>query len=599
MKKALFFLLICSGFSLNAQSIYPPNWFSGMKNSQLQLLIHYPEIGKSSDWSSGETRIKIDSIVSLQNQNYLLIYLNLGEINKAFHFKMNYHLNGQRKEFSYSLLSLESSIGSALDEHDLLYLIKSDRFSNGDPTNDYPNGMQEKSNSRDPAYGRHGGDLKGIQNQLDYLKELGVTALWLDPVFENDEPLESYHGFAITNHYGIDPRLGDTHDYENLIDEMHQRKMKLVKEMVFNHIGDRNFLFRDLIDSAWFHWWPSFTRSNFRAPILMDPYASPEQKRIFNQDWFNQHMPDLNTSNIHLRKFLIQNTLWWVERYKIDALCIDTYAYPGASFIKEWYEQVHREFPELFVFGEIWDYGEGIQIWFGDKMNTEDGGLPSLTDFQLCRSIQHAFNLEPGWNTGLAEIYYTLAQDYQYSNARELITFLDKHDLPRTFGVFGRDTLKLQSALSVLLSTRGIPCLYYGTEQLMAATGNDNDKHPEWKGGWPGEKSPDKYHDSGTYYVIRTLAHLRKSHPAFDTDARFIQFTPQGGAYVYMREKNGHGVAVLVNTNSARTEIVLSQFPELYRAIGESEPKLSLYKVSLNRNAVFGLEQHEVVIFEW
>ncbi len=582
-----------------AQDLYPPHWFSGMKNSSLQLMIHQENIGLASKWSLSSNELSIDSIYHPSNRNFILIYINTSKAKHHTDFSIHYQIGKKKESIPYTLSAPIEWKGQTLDEHDVMYLLMPDRFSNGDTSNDYPKGMLERRNGRDSSFGRHGGDLKGVQNQLPYLKSLGMTALWLNPVYENDEPLESYHGYAITNHYKIDPRLGNSADYRNLRDAAAALNIKMVKDMVFNHVGDQHVFFKDLIDSTWFNWWPKYTRTNYRAPLLMDPYAAKSEVKLFDKGWFDHHMPDLNTKNIHLQQFLIQQTLWWVAEFELASLRIDTYAYPGMAFMDDWYEAVHLQYPDLFVFGEIWDHGAGIQSWFGNNANTVNSGLPSLTDFELCWSLHNAFNKQPGWNEGLSEVYYTLAQDYMYQKPKSLVTFLDNHDLPRALGVFGDDTLKYQSALTMLLTLRGIPCIYYGSEQMMNATGSDDEKRPEWKGGWKGDLLPEAYHDTATFNIIQNLAKLRANNPAFDQDAQFIQFVPQGGKYVYMRTKGNHGIAVLVSTNDKKTEFILRDYKELYDAMDSNPMRLSIQKVELNRDAFFYLEKNEVVVIEW
>lgn len=599
MKKTFIFLIFLFTQQIFAAECMPPHWFAAMKNPKLQLLVHEKGIGNSSDWSCELSGLKMDSVVRLQNLNYIMLYLDLSSLKEAVEFRFHYKIGRKKHVLPYQLKAQPDKVGTRLEEHDVMYLLMPDRFSNGDPSNDYPKGFLEKRNSRDSSYGRHGGDLKGVTQHLDYLEKMGITTLWLNPIYENNEPLESYHGYAITDHYKIDARLGTPNDYRALIDAMHKKEMRMVKDMVFNHIGDQHLLYQDLIDSSWFHFWPKYTRTNFRAPILMDPYAAPSEHKKFNEGWFDHHMPDLNCDNIHLQTYLIQQTLWWLAEYQIDALRIDTYAYPGMAFMSKWETAVSIQYPEVFIFGEIWDHGAGVQSWFGEELNTIQSGLPALTDFTFCWALHHAFNDRPGWNTGLAEVYYTLAQDYMIARPDKMVTFIDNHDLPRAFGVYGKDTSKFIGALSVLMTSRGIPCIYYGTEQLMASTGNDDEKRPEWRGGWPGDKAPEFYQDSATFTVIQTLAQMRQNSDVFEPDARIIQFVPNGGKYVYMRELDGHGIAVLVSTEKERTEFRLSDYPELYEAMGQSEAKLTFYHVPTNRDAVFGLEQNEVVIIEW
>ncbi|MDX5321504.1 MAG: cyclomaltodextrinase N-terminal domain-containing protein, partial [Bacteroidota bacterium] len=565
-----------------------------------QLILQGPKIGQSQEWVSQNDLLEIQEIIPYSNPDYLILHLKMKKEAKAGHYSFSYRLGKRKKTYTYELKARPATKARALNQRDIVYLLMPDRFANGEPDNDYPSGMLEKRNSPDSSFGRHGGDIKGVIKQLDYLQNLGITSLWLNPVFENNEILESYHGYAITDHYRVDPRLGDFSDYEKLSEALHQRNMKLVKDVVFNHIGIHHSFFQNLIDSSWFNWWDGFQKTSYRAPTGFDPYASPSDQKIFEKGWFDHHMPDLNTRNPEVRRYLYQYALWWAIRFDLDGLRIDTYAYPDEECMQGLLSYLHQELPQLSIFAEVWEHGVGVQSYYA-RGNALHSGF-AMIDFQLCFAIQRCMNDPVGWTEGVSSLYYTLSQDYLYpkGNPSQMLTFIDNHDLPRALGVFGGDLTKLHGALKLLYVMRGIPSILYGTEQLQASTGSDDLKRQAWKGGWPGQAAPETYEDSATAKLLRSLAALRREHAAFDDNATQMQYIPQQGKYVYFRERDGHGIALLCNTANQRTEFRLADYPELYDALGGAEYSvLEVANLKGNRNAVFGLEHHETVVLIW
>lgn len=600
MKKITLLLLLLSSKLLFSQKLYPPSWFSGLQHKEFQLIIKEKNIGLATEWKSDNPHLQIQNIEKPANQDYIILNLFLSDSAEPGSYTIHFKRKNKKRHLNYKISSRGKYKAQTLTQRDLVYLLMPDRFANGDTNNDDLKGYKEKRNSPDSAYGRHHGDLQGIINKLPYLKNLGATALWLNPVYENDEPLESYHGYAITNHYKIDARLGDHAQYIHLADELHANNMKLIKDMIYNHVGDGHSFYADLIDSSWFHWWNHFQKTNYRAPLLMDPYAAKSDKDIFLNGWFDHHMPDLNTANPQVSQYLIQQTLWWILNFNLDGIRIDTYAYPGEEFTKTLMKYLQSETPTLSIFTEIWDHGPGIQAYFGKDNLIHSQAAP--IDFQLAFAIQRAFTQKPGWTEGIASVYYTLAQDYLYPNgaAKKMLTFMDNHDLPRAFGVFGKDTLKMESALKMLMLFRGIPSIYYGTEQLQSGTGNDDDKRRPWKGGFEGDQSPETYEVEPIASLIRKLSQLRQNHPAFDADAKETQFIPKGGKYVYFRSKGEHGIALLASTEEKRIEFRLDDYPELYNAIGRNEMNvLEMPGITIPRSTVFGLNQNETVVLVW
>ncbi|MES2881795.1 MAG: alpha-amylase family glycosyl hydrolase, partial [Bacteroidota bacterium] len=398
--------------------------------------------------------------------------------------------------FDYELKPRSTQNGKTrikgITSEDFIYLIMPDRFSNGDATNDKVAGMRDQSLNRDTIFDRHGGDLKGIQNKLDYLQNLGVTALWLNPVIENDMRNRTEHGYAFTDHYKVDRRIGGEKAYHDLVNAIHGRGMKIIQDAVYNHVGIEHFLFRDMPDSSWFHRWPTFTQTTYKEQPLFDPYASATDKKLMSDGWFVRQMPDVNQQNPLFANFLIQHALWSTEEYGLDGWRIDTYPYNDLDFMNRCNKALLDEHPQLHLFGEAWVHGVINQAYFTqNKLSIPfKSNLPAITDFQT-----HLYGILPalkenfGWTEGVNKLYTTLAQDVVYADAMKHVNFLDNHDKTRFFSEIGEDFAKYKMGIGWLLTARGIPQLYYGTEVLMKGVSNpDGWVRLDFPGGWPGDK---------------------------------------------------------------------------------------------------------------
>jgi glycosidase len=374
--------------------------------------------------------------------------------------------------FNFPLLKRNDHEPQGLSDQDLVYLITPDRFHNGDTTNDDIPGMRERGVDRSTPYARHGGDLQGIQMGLDYIEGLGATALWINPVLENDMERDSYHGYAITDHYRVDPRYGGNEVLKELATELHQREMKHIMDIVYNHWGVEHYLHRQLPDSAMVHFNPdgSIPYSNFRFSALVDPHALSQDKKAFEHGWFAGAMPDLDQTHPLTASYLNYSTLWYIEMFDVDALRCDTYAFSDPLFLRRMNQRLKRIYPNIFIFGETWSYNEASQAYFAPNKMYEGhfSFADAVTDFTLWRAIHKMYSAveheQFGWNTGAGELYYRLVSDYLYEKPEDLIIFLDNHDDGRFLGQFDQDTTKLKSALTLLYAMRGIPVLYYGTE---------------------------------------------------------------------------------------------------------------------------------------
>ena len=560
------------GFSLstiaqNIERVDPPFWWIGMQNDTLELLI------KGTDLSDDVT-IKSENVILLSvelndNAHYLFVQLYISKTAEPQNLKIysgKNHVNYELKARSDQNKSL-----MGLDPSDLVYLITPDRFANGNEKNDVVKGMNEIEVNRFEPYGRHGGDIAGIRSKIDYLYDLGVTALWINPLLENDQPKESYHGYAITDHYLIDPRFGTNEEYRAFIDACHAKGIKVIMDVVYNHFGNEHYLMKDMPQDDFVNEWPEFTQTNYRATSLHDPYASEKDKTLMTDGWFDKHMPDINQSNTHIANYMTQNSIWWIEEFGIDAFRIDTYAYPEKEYMSKFADEIGKEYPKFFMFGETWVHGPQVQSWFSknNPLNPDNTNLQSVTDFQLAFAIHKGFKEKHGWAEGINRIYYVLSGDYLYSQPENLVTFLDNHDIARIYGLLEEDMRKFKMANALMLTTRGIPQMYYGTEILMKATDGHGEIREDFWGGWK-EDSVNKFEASGrteleneAFNYIKNLAHFRKKSKAI-TEGKLVQFVPKDGVYCYFRYTENEEIMVIMNASEEVVIEDLSRYKERF-----------------------------------
>lgn len=560
----LMILFICGSLMAQPQC-YPPHWWKSMNNDTLEILV---DAGVSMDevpQVSGD--ISVISSELAKNSRYAYVTV-IADKNAPDEFK----IKAGKKSLMYQLKDRISFSPPGLNPADVMYLITPDRFANADASNDQVKEMNEKVYSRDSIYGRHGGDIAGIIEHLDYIDDLGCNALWICPLVENNEFKASYHGYAITNHYKIDPRFGSNDLYGELMSELHSRDMKMVMDVIYNHFGSQHHLFLSPPDSGFFNWHEEFQRTNYRASTLYDPHASEADKRIFTDGWFDGHMPDVNQRNPHMAAFLIQNSIWWIEEFGIDAFRIDTYTYPDQQFMADLSGRIRFEYPTFFLFGETWVHFPEIQSYFveGNRYNSIATHLNNVTDFQFAFALTEALEKEQEWTGGIAKLYYRLASDYLYEDPSTLITFLDNHDLARIYGTLNQDMAKMQMAMGVLFTMRGIPCLYYGTEIGMKETENHGVIREDFPGGWKSD-AINKFVSEGRteeenqiFNWIQSLLQWRKGSEAI-TNGKFMHFVPEGGVYTYFRYTEEEVVMVVINTNTNKqVELDLSRFTEIW-----------------------------------
>ena len=559
------------------QHLEPPFWWSGMNNPNLQLLVHADNIATCKP-AIDYPGVDIRKVSTTDNPNYLFIDLDISEA-RAGTFIIKFECDGKKAlDYEYQLLPRTKSSASrkGFDRSDLIYLVLPDRFVNGDPGNDTQPDMLEAADRSNPN-GRHGGDLQGVMQKLDYIDSLGVTALWLNPVLENNMPAYSYHGYATTDYYKIDPRFGTNDDFRRLNEMLHQRGMKAVMDMIFNHCGLNHWWMKDLPANDWVHQFAEFTRSNFRASTVFDPYASDYDQTLFTKGWFDTSMPDLNQKNPFLMTYLIQNSIWWIEYAGLDGIRMDTYPYPYKEEMAQWSERVLEEYPDFSIVGEVW-MGVPAQLAPWEKDPAVETGyeshLPYIFDFAMYDAFGMAFNETSGWSTGITRLYDVLAQDFVYGDDPKVVIFPDNHDGSRLFTKVGHSLANQKLAVAFTLTTRGVPQLYYGTEILMS--GNESDGHgkmrKDFPGGWQAD-SANKFTASGRtadeeemLRFTQKLANYRKNHDVLQT-GKLTHFIPQDNVYVYFRHDDDELMMIVLNNSGEKHALDLKRYDEMLHGI--------------------------------
>jgi glycosidase len=569
----LFLISFYTCFSSPIKRIEPQFWWTGMKNPELQVLIYGDRI---ADWkiNLSYAGVNILRTVYTSNPNYTFLYLNIGADAKPG--TMNFNFTKGKEKFSqpYELKQRTRNPDDVkgFDDNDLLYLIMPDRFSNGDPSNDSIPGLLEGKVDRINPGGRHGGDLQGIINHLDYIQNLGVTTVWLNPVQTNDEPKYSYHGYAATDLYHVDPRYGGNDEYVRFVSEAHKRELKVIMDYVYNHVGNQAWFIKDLPSPTWIHQWPEFTRSNYRPASALDLHASQYDVKQNLNGWFDTHMDDLDQTDPLLADFLIQSTIWWVEFAGIDGYRIDTYPYPDNNFMNECLRRLYAEYPNINVVGETWEQLVPFVAYWQKNTPLRKADSPSelesITDFPMSFAMKDGLKENFGWTTGECKIYYTLAQDALYGDPSHNMIFLDNHDVSRIYSELGEDFSKWKQAIALLMTMRGIPCLYYGTEILMSGVTNpDGLVRKDFPGGWAND-SLNKFTAAGrtqqendAFNYVKKLADFRKAYPEI-VSGKLLQFVPQEDVYVYFRYTDKQCVMVLLNTSSEQKNVDTKRFAE-------------------------------------
>jgi len=564
------------------ERVEPSNWWVGFKNQRLQLLVKDENVYTANIEISYEG-VTIERIVKGTSPNYLFVDLNISEDTKPGKFNIYFKFeNGSQKIQTYELKSRikpsEDYIG--FNSSDVIYLITPDRFANGDASNDIIPYLKEKKIDRKNDYARHGGDIKGITNHLDYLNDMGFTAIWPCPVLTNDMPRTSYHGYAMTDFYQVDPRFGTLEEYKELADKARTFDIKIIMDQVVNHCGSEHWWMKDLPFSDWVNQQKAFEEntelknSSHRRTINQDSYASEKDKRAMSEGWFVEAMPDLNQRNPFMATYLIQNSIWWIETLGLGGIRQDTYPYSDKTFLADWTGAIMTEYPNFSIVGEEWSYNPLIVGYWQEGMNNKDGyksRLKSPMDFPMQRHIIDALKEDEQWDTGFVKMYEGLANDFYYASPKDLMIFPDNHDMSRIFTQFNKDITKTKMALGYIFTLPRTVQFYYGTEILMNDSAKPGDHgliRTDFPGGWRGDKV-NAFTGEGLTIAqkdmqlfVKKLLNYRKDSKAI-IEGKTIHFAPENGVYVLFRVLENETVAVILNKNKKLVKLNLERFDEL------------------------------------
>ncbi|MEM1320060.1 MAG: glycoside hydrolase family 13 protein [Bacteroidota bacterium] len=556
--------------------VEPPFWWAGMQNPSLQLMVHGPQLGDLNvrvDYPG----VKVERVTRVENPNYLFVDLLLDADVAPGKFELQFTKVNQilhRHTYELKARQGDSANRQGFDQSDVLYLITPDRFANGDPQNDQIVGMPD-SLDRSKEYGRHGGDIQGIIDHLDYIRDLGFTAIWLNPVLENDMPKWSYHGYATTDYYKVDPRFGSNASYQLLSQKASEKGIKLIMDMIANHCGSEHWWMNDLPCSDWLNFQDNqpYVNTNHRKSSLLDPYVSKIDRQLMEDGWFVETMPDLNQRNELMSTYLIQNTIWWIEYAGLAGIRQDTYSYPHRDFMSDWTCRIIEEYPHFNIVGEEWTENPNIVAYWQANKQNQDGYsscLPSLMDFPLQAAMKRALTEEETWGKGWIQLYESLANDFIYADPNELVVFPDNHDMSRIFTQVNEDYGLYQMALAFVCTTRGIPQLYYGTEILMSNKGSDSHGiiRSDFPGGWAGD-TVNGFTGVGlgarqleAQRFVGQLLNWRKQQPVIH-HGKLLHFAPKNGVYVYFRYDDNNRIMVVLNKNEKAVEIDAKAYAQM------------------------------------
>ena len=602
MKKIIISLaLILSSMTMQAATkidhIEPESWYVGMKNSSLQLMVYGKNI-RDSRVSVDYPGVKIDSLVRLDSPNYLFVYLNLSGAKPG---NMVLNIDGKKVNYPLKARTMSGDKRIGFDNSDVLYMLMPDRFASGRNITKPMKGLNPYVVDRSKPSLRHGGDLEGVRQHLDYFNQLGVTALWFTPVLENNLPdmnsQSSYHGYATTNYYRVDPRFGTNEDYARLVAEAHAKGLKVVMDMIFNHCGYDHPWVKDMPSKDWFNtpeWMKKgdsyYLQTSYKLTPVLDPYASKVDKRETVDGWFVRSMPDLNQKNPHVMTYLIQNSEWWIETVGIDGIRMDTYPYADRKAMSQWMKILNEEYPNFNTVGETWVTEPAYTAaWQKDsKLSKVNSYLKTVMDFSFYDKINLAKHEETdAWWKGLNRIYNSLCYDYLYENPSSVMAFIENHDTDR-FLENGKDTLALKQALALLLTINRIPQLYYGTEVLMNGTKEvtDGNVRCDFPGGFAGDKHNAFTAEGRTkaenamFNWLSKLLKWRRNNMVI-TKGKQIQFIPYKGVYVIARQWNDQTILTILNGTSQPVTLPLDRYAEVIGNHQEAKDVISGRKVKL------------------
>lgn len=598
----LFILFTTLTFAQTIEKVEPPFWWAGMNNTALQLLVYGENIAATDVSLSEYSAVKIIKVNKVKNPNYLFIDLEIGATAKAGTFTFNFKKENEIVlKHNYTLK--ERRVGSATRQgfqaSDVMYLITPDRFANGDPSNDSMEGLPDKLN-REHKNGRHGGDIQGIINSLDYLDNLGFTSIWLNPVLENNMQEVSYHGYSTTDYYKIDPRYGTNEKYQELSRKAKEKGIGLIMDVITNHCGSEHWWIKYFPTDDWVNFQDEYKKgeivyTSHRKSTIQDPYVTQVDKERFTDGWFVETMPDLNQRNPYMAKYLTQNSIWWIEFADLHGLRVDTYPYSDADFMKNWSCAVMSEFPNFNIVGEEWHENHDIvAYWQGGKEN-HDGYtscLPSLMDFPMQKNLTKALTTsDDSWSDGWNGAYRSLANDHVYADPYNLVILPDNHDMKRFYSQVNEDYDLFKLGIAYYLTMRGIPQIYYGTEIAMSSTDDHGNIRTDFPGGWEGDKVNAITGEgltelqANTQQYFKNLLNWRKTSDAIH-NGKILHYHPKEAIYIYFRYTDTKKVMVILSKNEKDITLDMDWYQEGLGNAKEGKDIISGEMISLKDKLV-------------
>ncbi|MBK9572176.1 MAG: glycoside hydrolase family 13 protein [Rhodoferax sp.] len=577
-------LLLASGLAAHSQAsspaapsldrVEPPTWWVGMQHRGLQLMVHGQHIAQLRPELS-HPGVTLRDVTRVESDNYLFLNLDIAPDAAAGEFEIRFG-DGQgvllRHRYTLHARDGQSAQRQGFGPKDVIYLLVPDRFANGNPNNDRVPTLSEGVNRADPG-ARHGGDLQGIAQHLDYIAGMGFTQIWPTPLTENNQPQYSYHGYASTDLYQVDARFGSNQEYRQLVATARSKGIGFIADIVVNHIGSSHWWMNDLPARDWLNQWHRFTETNHKRISLLDPHAAASDRKAFTDGWFVNTMPDLNQRNPLLAEYLIQNSIWWVEYAGLSGIREDTFSYSDKRFLADWAGRLLQEYPHLTMVGEEWTNSPALIAYWQRGKRNDDGfvpSMPSMMDFPLYEALHHALTTPEDHASGLGRLHEVVAHDFLYPDPARLVVFEGNHDTSRLFSALNADVALTRMAMVYLATMRGIPQFFYGTEVLMTSPKQRDDGlvRADFPGGWPGDPVNAvtgqglTIAQRDTQQYLRQLLNWRKGASAV-TDGKLMHYAPQHGTYVYFRYNGTQKVMVVLNKNTSATTLDTTRFAEM------------------------------------
>ncbi|MRW92302.1 alpha-amylase [Duganella sp. FT80W] len=585
----------------------PPLWWAGMHNTKLQLMVHGPQIADLEPALS-YPGVRIAAVSRVANRNYLFIDLDIAPDAKPGNLDLRFERERQVVHYHYQLLARApgSAQRAGFSPRDAIYQVMPDRFANGNPANDNAAGMSERANRADGG-GRHGGDIRGMAEHLDYIAGMGFTMLWPTPLLESNMPAYSYHGYATTDHYRIDPRYGSNEEYRDFVAQARAKGLGVIQDVVLNHIGSKHWWMQDMPTPDWLTYQGKYVPTEHHRVALQDPYASEQDKRNFTAGWFVQSMPDLNQANPYLATYLIQNDIWWIEYAGLSGLRVDTYGYSNTDFLSRWSGALMAEYPHLNLVGEEWStMAPVVAHWQEGKRNFNGyvSHMPSMMDFPLTDAMRRGLAGGDGDQHSLTSLYEALSLDYLYPNAGNLVLFEGNHDMSRIFSELHGDENLFRMAMAFVATAPRIPQFYTGSEILMTSTIKERDDasyRADFPGGWSGDtinaftgKGLTPQQLAAQAYV-KKLFNWRKGASVIH-NGRMMHYGPEQNTYVYFRYDDQRKVMVAFNKNATETVLNTERFHEMLAGAKAGKDVITGQRVSLD--GLVKLPARSVLILE-